>query len=184
MAIPAQRRTPSDRRQRVIDGAIEAIAVYGVEGLTHRRVAQVAGVSLRSTTYYFATLEDLLEEAMRELAGRDIAALRERFAGRSADEVPEVLAAYIVDSVTRDAPTAVVISELYVAALRREHLRELAAAWDQTWLDVLEPMIGKAAGVVTAALGGLATRALLYPDKRDVTEIADGIRGLLTLSER
>jgi hypothetical protein len=37
---------------------------------------------------------------------------------------------------------------------------------------------------VTAALGGLGMRALLYPDTRDVTEIADGIRGLLTLSER
>ena len=55
-----------ERPRRIALAAIEVVADRGVEGLTHRRVAAVAGIPLGSTTYHFATLDDLLAAAIAE----------------------------------------------------------------------------------------------------------------------
>lgn len=175
----AQRRQ-SKRRERVLGGALDAIAVHGVEGLTHRRVAEAAGVSVSATTYHFATLEDLLEAAIRDAVERNMAQLRERFAGQTAADAARAVGDYIVESARTDRRDIIVASELYVAALRRDHLRDLAAAWDQAWIDLLTPLVGDAAEAVTAAIGGLLMRAALYADRRDPEELAATIRVLIT----
>ena len=50
-------------RRRILAGALEVLAAHGVEGTTHRSVAQAAGVSLSTTTYHFESLDDLLVRA-------------------------------------------------------------------------------------------------------------------------
>src|SRR5213592_3361210 len=74
-----RRRGPNDpdRRARIAQAAIEVVAQRGIDGLTHRAVAAAAGVPLGSTTYHFATLDDLLEVALREAAERNVRQLRE-----------------------------------------------------------------------------------------------------------
>lgn len=180
MSEVAPRRRQSKRRQRVLEGALKAISRHGVEGLTHRRVAEAAGVSVSATTYHFATLEDLLEAAIREAVEHNMAQLRERFSADTPASAPQALADYIVESATSDRQDIVVASELYVAALRRERLRDVAAAWDQAWIELLTPLVGDAAEATTAAIGGLLMRAALYEGQRDPAELAATIRALLT----
>jgi AcrR family transcriptional regulator len=48
--------------------ALEVVAAKGVEGLTHGAVAAVAGIPLGSTTYHFASLDDLLAAAIVDRA--------------------------------------------------------------------------------------------------------------------
>lgn len=172
---PPRRR--SIRRQRVLDGALAAIATHGVEGLTHRRVAEAGGVSVSATTYHFATLEDLLEAAIRHAAQRNAEELEERFGG----EPPtlEAFAAYVVETVETRRHDTIVASELYTAALRREHLREVAAGWDQAWIELLTPIVGDNAEAATAAVAGLLMRSALYDDRRQAAEFATAIRQLL-----
>jgi DNA-binding transcriptional regulator YbjK len=66
-ADPAGKPVPSaqgnDRRQLIIDATLEMIGERGVRGTSHRRVAKAAGVPLSTTSYYFGTLDNLLEEA-------------------------------------------------------------------------------------------------------------------------
>lgn len=50
-------------KRRILDGAIEVLARHGVDGTTHRAVAQAAGVSLSTTSYHFASLVDLMLQA-------------------------------------------------------------------------------------------------------------------------
>lgn len=174
------RKIDRQRRQRVIEGALEAIYVHGVEGLTHRRVAEAANVPLAATTYYFRSLEDLLEAAMRHAAERDIAALRERFGDAEEPvDVVEVLTSYVYDAATVKRREGVIVAELYIAALRRERLHEVGDAWDATWIELLTPSLGGAAKTVTAAIGGLTQRALLSEGEVDRAEVREAIRYLL-----
>jgi DNA-binding transcriptional regulator YbjK len=53
------------RRRTILDAALRVISAGGVDAVTHRRVAAEAGVALGSTTYYFASREELVREAFR-----------------------------------------------------------------------------------------------------------------------
>src|SRR6185437_7796871 len=61
------RRYDPDRRQRIIDAAAAVVRERGIAGLSHRTVAAEADVPLGSTTYHFATLDDLLVAALRQV---------------------------------------------------------------------------------------------------------------------
>jgi AcrR family transcriptional regulator len=64
--MPATRRTIRGHARRAILGAtLEIIASHGIDAVTHRRVAERAGVSPGSTTHHFASREELLREAFR-----------------------------------------------------------------------------------------------------------------------
>ncbi len=60
------RRYDPERRQRIIDAAIRVVGEKGLAGLSHRSVAAEADVPLGSTTYHFATLDELMVAALRQ----------------------------------------------------------------------------------------------------------------------
>ena len=62
------RRHDPNRRQRIIEVALDVIAEHGVAATTHRKVAQAADVPLGSLTYHFTGLDDLLAAAFTKLA--------------------------------------------------------------------------------------------------------------------
>ena len=51
-------------RERILHAVLRVIGTDGVAGVTNRRVAREAEVSLGSITYHFATQHELLREAM------------------------------------------------------------------------------------------------------------------------
>ena len=61
MNSTTKRRYDPERRDRIIEAALEVIATHGVAGTTHRRVAEVADVPLGAMTYYFQGMEQLLQ---------------------------------------------------------------------------------------------------------------------------
>lgn len=175
-------RKAREQRERVIDGAIRALSIHGVEGLTHRRIADAAGVSLSSTTYYFATLDDVLEAAMLRAVEDDLDAIRERFVGADAADAPELLAGYLVETIETDRPRQLAAVELAVAAARRAHLRPIFRAWDDAWSAALEPLFGPAAELVSAAISGLMLKALMVPEELSAQRMADAIRAAMPAS--
>jgi TetR/AcrR family transcriptional regulator, regulator of biofilm formation and stress response len=52
------------RRDELLAAAIELFAEGGSRAVTHRAVARQAGLPSATTTYYFASIEDLLREAL------------------------------------------------------------------------------------------------------------------------
>jgi len=54
------------RRQAMLEAALQIVGEEGCAALTHRRVAERAGVSLSATTYYFRSKEEVLETIFRE----------------------------------------------------------------------------------------------------------------------
>lgn len=52
------------RREQLLDAAIELFAEGGSRGITHRAVAAKAGLPPATTTYYFTSIDELIEEAL------------------------------------------------------------------------------------------------------------------------
>jgi DNA-binding transcriptional regulator YbjK len=171
-------RGPTDhaRRERIARAAIAVVAERGVEGVTHRAVAAVAGVPLGSTTYHFATLDDLLAVALRTAAEHNIERLREweRDLPRNAD-LAAALTDLVMRGLTEERPQTVVGYELYVAALHRPQLRPASTAWDEALAELFASRTDLVTGRLLAAIFcGLALQALLaepLPARKDIEAV-------------
>ena len=66
MARTAPKETvPEGRREVILQAALRVIGTDGIDAVTHRRVANEAGVPLGSMTYYFDSRDDLVRDAFR-----------------------------------------------------------------------------------------------------------------------
>lgn len=66
----ATRKKGQETRKALLDAAIAVIARGGLEGFNHRAVAKEADASLALTTYYFASKQDLIEQAFERFVER------------------------------------------------------------------------------------------------------------------
>lgn len=122
----------NDRREDILRAALRLIGSRGMHAVTHRDVAREAGVPLGSTTYYFATKEELLREALRLFVaqeGERLRAAARRFEGVRAEPetVVDAVLAEISDTLTRPVEQ-VAQFELYLEATRSPALAEEARA--------------------------------------------------------
>jgi DNA-binding transcriptional regulator YbjK len=155
--------TDPDRRERIANAAIAVVAERGIEGVTHRAVAAAADVPLGSTTYHFATLDDLLVVALHTAAEHNIARLREWERGLRPDaDLAAALADLVVRGLTEERAQTVVEYELYVAALHRPSLRRASVGWDDALVELFASRTDDVTGQLLAAtFCGLLMQALL-----------------------
>jgi DNA-binding transcriptional regulator YbjK len=168
-------RGPTDhaRRERIAEAAIAVVAERGVEGLTHRAVAAAAGVPLGSTTYHFATLDELLAVALRAAAEANVERMRAWARGLPPGaDLPAALADLVMLGLTQERPQTVVGYELYVAALHRPSLRPASTAWDDALAEIFASRTDPATGrLLAAAFCGLELQLLLRDPPPDRDEI-------------
>ncbi|MGQ0385068.1 MAG: transcriptional regulator BetI [Gammaproteobacteria bacterium] len=65
-----ERRNADDRRQALIDAAIESLRRHGHEGLSVRRIAARAGVSIGLINHHFPRKDALVAESYRQFSRR------------------------------------------------------------------------------------------------------------------
>jgi DNA-binding transcriptional regulator YbjK len=175
--LPKQDRSRR-RREALLRAAAEVLADGGPKAVTHRAVAQRAGVPTASATYHFESVQSLTEEALRlqvaervdELEGLTAAAME---GGRSAEEVAQLFAASLAG---RSHVAAIAQYELYIEAARNPALRapvaEAIAAFEGLAEAVLRVLGARrpaqGAAVLVALLDGfLLHRIALKPDPAD-----------------
>lgn len=81
-------------RTAILGATLEIIAADGIDAVTHRAVAEIAGVSPGSTTHHFASREDLIRETFRfylQMASRFMSALDEEIRTSISDPLERVL---------------------------------------------------------------------------------------------
>ncbi|MEJ5944040.1 TetR family transcriptional regulator C-terminal domain-containing protein [Pseudokineococcus basanitobsidens] len=170
------RRTDPQRRQRIVEAALEVLAEHGVAGTTHRRVAAVADVPLGSTTYHFSSLADLRAAAYRTLSERLSARWTAQVAGaRDAGELVEAVTDLVMGDAGADEADWSVTYELYLEALRDRALREITEGWMAASRDALERLVDPAtARGLDALVEGLVMHRMLStaPMGRDVVREA------------
>jgi AcrR family transcriptional regulator len=82
-------------RQAILTAAMVVIAKRGLHAITHRAIAAEAGVPLSLTTYFFTSLQDLIEQTFDhfvEMAASDNAELLRRMAEYIGAIPPEQIA--------------------------------------------------------------------------------------------
>ncbi|SDP94660.1 transcriptional regulator, TetR family [Actinopolyspora xinjiangensis] len=146
-------RKDPGRRERIARAAISVVAERGIEKVTHRAVAAAAGVPLGSTTYHFATLDDLLAMALRQAAQDNVAELREWAEGMdSGVDLPALLTDLVLRYLGPERKRTVVEHELYVAALHRPALRSASTEWDAALRDLFTAYTDEVSGKMLAAV--------------------------------
>jgi DNA-binding transcriptional regulator YbjK len=180
----AQQAT-AGRREQILEAALRVIGRSGRQAVTHRAVAEEAGVPLGSTTYYFDSRDDLLRQALEHVAASEV----ERYARRGeelrsvrssrelADRLTDDLVARATDRIAYIAEY-----ELWLEAGQRPELREAAQNWcdaEQRSVAVAMEALGSAdpatdASLVVAAIDGLGERVLAR--EADPAEAAEEFR--------
>lgn len=163
------RRYDPERRSRIIDAAIRVVGERGIAGLSHRSVAAEADVPLGSTTYHFASLDELLVAALRRTNENFAAVLRAStaLADPAADLAAE-LARLLGQFFAAGRGRAELEYELYLAALRRPALRPVAAEWTDATAALLQPRTGpRTARALVALMDGICLQVLLTGGEYD-----------------
>jgi DNA-binding transcriptional regulator YbjK len=124
--------TPKGERRRyaLVRAAAELLCEGGFEAVRHRAVAGRAGLPLASTTYYFASLDDLIVAAVEYIGLVEAAKMRGRIEGLSRRRRgPESTADVLVDLLVDDTPghpggdQLISRYERYIACARQPALR-------------------------------------------------------------
>jgi DNA-binding transcriptional regulator YbjK len=157
------RRYDPERRQRIIDAAIRVVGKSGIAGLSHRTVAAEADVPLGSTTYHFASRDELLVAALRQANEGFAAMVRKSGALLDPDaDLAEELARVMGEWLAGERTGVELEYELYLAALRRPALRPVAAEWCQELAEILarrtDPVTARA---LVALMDGICLQVLL-----------------------
>jgi TetR/AcrR family transcriptional regulator, regulator of biofilm formation and stress response len=150
------------RRESLLRATIELLGETGAKSVTHRAVAERAGLPLASTTYYFASVQQLIEEALKLHVAERVAELQSiavsvAVPGASAQKIAEQLAELLV---ARAPGVLVAQYQMYLEAARNPVLRPAVA-------DALAAF-ERLAAVVLGALGA-----------RDPQQAADAFVALL-----
>ena len=161
------------RRDQILRATLGLIGARGADAVTHRAVAQEAGVPLAATTYYFASKEQLLEKTLL-LAAREETERLERLvadleaASLGPGEWAAAVAAQLSSDLAEDPAKHVALFELGLEATRTALLRDDVRQWQDAHLRLAElgcRAVGSSdpgldAQIVVAALTGLMLEQL------------------------
>jgi TetR/AcrR family transcriptional regulator, regulator of biofilm formation and stress response len=172
------------RRTAILRATLGIIGERGPDAVTHRAVAERAGLPLSATTYWFASKDELLQETLL-LAAREEVERIERvvldLAPRELDvlEWARAVAAVLAEDLQSDPARHVAFTELVLEGTRRPWLGEEVARWHEAQLRLAELGLRAAGGedppgdapLVVAAITGFMIGQLVHP----VDDFEDGV---------
>ncbi|MFI5778930.1 TetR/AcrR family transcriptional regulator [Nocardia sp. NPDC051570] len=123
---PTHRAAGQARRAALLDAAVEVIAENGVAGATHRAIAARARVPLSTTSYFFASIDELVAAAM-ELAAEGLIARIDAARGEIVGSTVDEMVDRYVDLLFNVPQTFLAAEfEIYVHCRHQPALRDLA----------------------------------------------------------
>jgi DNA-binding transcriptional regulator YbjK len=176
------------RREALLQAAVEVAAERGVAGTTHRAVTERAGLPLATASYFFASIDDLVAEALRTFVADEAArleAIAEQL-DRDADR-PDLAAALSEASMpSGPLPWALAQFEAYLQAARDEAMRPPVADALAAYEHVAELALSAAGAPAECAAGaapafnaladGFALHRLARPQAGDVAALQRALR--------
>lgn len=162
---------PDSVRDRILRAVLRVIGAEGIGGVTNRRIAREAGVSLGSITYHFETQDELLRESLLLFVREETERLLALAEDRRGEVVSLEQAAGIVEQVAQSITFGreeIAPLELFLHAGRDASLRDAAASCFAAYDEVARTVLGglgvpspeRLAGPVVALIAGLQLRRL------------------------
>ncbi|MEU7983345.1 TetR family transcriptional regulator [Streptosporangium canum] len=174
--VDGRKARGNKRRAEIIDATLAIVTRDGAAGVTHRTVAKQAGITTSLSTYYFATLDDLLVAALSSVA--DTYTTRIRQIIDSPGDKLRGLAELIAESAGPGRERALAERELSTLAARRPALAPVARRWRENVAELAATLTDdpEAIAALVAASDGLCTAILIDNAPADT----DYVRRILT----
>jgi AcrR family transcriptional regulator len=164
------------RRTAILDAALRLVARGGPRAVTHRAVAAEADVPLAATTYYFASRDDMIAQALLHCVERDLAGLADR-----------PLSDLLGQNVAGDRDLLLASFEIWLEAARNPALRPVARRTTAAYVEAARRLVADEtdARLLTAAVEGLTLEVLVGGMEPDEAQAAlDRLLGALTADRR
>ncbi|MFT4164850.1 MAG: TetR family transcriptional regulator [Microlunatus sp.] len=175
------RRYDPNRRDRIIDACLAVIAEIGVDGASHRKIAEAADVPLGSMTYHFTGMHELLHDAFT----RFTVTVSDQFEARMATaadrgQAEEAVVQTVIGDLFSTQRDLVLTHELYTLAARDPEFREITNAWMGRSRKVLEQHFDPVtARILDALIEGLTIHRALDIVPHDDTVVRDAINRII-----
>ena len=174
---PTHNARGRETREDILRAALRLIGARGIGATTHRAIAEAAGVPAGTPTYYFGTLDRLLNEALLMFSREETARLHELAAAvEELDDPDDELLADLFSRAVADThvgqPTLVLAQfELYLEAARSEEIHAAAASCIDAYRKLAETVLRasgrrraeETAGRFVALCDGLGLHQLADP---------------------
>lgn len=180
----ATRRFDPDRRDRIIDSALEVIAAQGVAGTSHRKIADHAGVPLGSMTYHFTNMDQLLGEAFRRFADAIADGFEARLSSVSGADAARQAVVDLIHVDLLDSQRDLVLTlELYTLAAREPVFRQITRDWMSRSRHALERHFDPATSrMLDALIEGHFIHAALDTEPHDRSITVDAVNRITAAS--
>ena len=165
-------------KRALVDATLAVIERDGIGGVTHRNVTREAGLPASSAAYHFASINDLLEQALL-WADQQAAEALARIGG---DRDPvAAFSRWLVRDFTEQRSRLIAEYELFLYAARVPSMRPAAGRW---LADLRRLVSGwtsdaRAIDLISAYVDGLLLQALVSGTPPDPDVVAATIRALL-----
>lgn len=139
-------RQDPNRKQGIEQAALQVVLDHGVAGTTFRKVAEQAGVPLGATTYYFASMHELLIAAFTRFSlevSNDFA--DEIRAAKTREQACDAVVNIIFGQGTASPRVLLLSYELYAFARRHPEMTAIMEQWMARSRAALEAHFSKAA---------------------------------------
>jgi DNA-binding transcriptional regulator YbjK len=175
------------RRQALLHAALDVIGQRGIAGTTHRAVAAAAGVPLATTTYYFASIDELLEAALELFVDEEVGRLETAGARvveleGTAEEALRAIAAELAGG------ESLAQFELYLEDARRPALQPVVSRALTAYRTLAEDLLRhlghpdpeRLAPLAVSLADGMGVHHIALPPQDREREIVEGLGALLS----
>lgn len=118
-------------RVALMNAALQVITETGVKSVTHRRVCAVANVSLGTVNYHYADLNDLRLDAFSSYVETVSARYETSFSVAHDDDDLADAVLRLIDGLSKDTESAILMWELYAEGGRDKSYRRLVRKWSK-----------------------------------------------------
>lgn len=174
-------RDPEGRRNSILSAAAELIREIGVSAVTHRKVAERAKVPLGSTTQYFASLADLVAEALTGMLTEQEKNLHDLVSDLQQAEDPASFLAELVERCYSDPKLLRNELSFWLLSTTHPKLKRLMHWNDNTLVEALTQISTRQrAQAVMIHLHGLMLHCILHERGIPRAEMEESFRQLLS----
>ncbi|MAO82017.1 MAG: hypothetical protein CMH82_15415 [Nocardioides sp.] len=135
-----------ETKRRIVRAAIDIIAERDLADLTHRLVAERAGVGLAATTYYYKTKDDIVADVSNTLLNDYVSSFenyvrRARQTPRPAMEFRQLICRLLCNSVSRNRAETLTWMELLLESVRHPEDQAFRRLWagrlEDVWTEIV-----------------------------------------------
>lgn len=146
-------RKGEKRREEVLDCAVQILVETGYSGLSFRKVAEAAGITVGNLQFYFPTRADLIEAMLKREMGRydtELGQAVDPEAGVDGETTLMQTIDYLLGDQTSQS-SCIIFWELWALAAHDVTAANIMNAYYQTYLDTLAALVQRTRPSLTPA---------------------------------